>query len=312
MAGLSYACICGFVALALGGARRGLLAALLHRTRARPYTIDVGGLRRRYLLYVPENLPHGQNVPLILMFHGSGNLAAHMPGLTGFDCYAETEHFIIAYPQGMGRRWNDGRGDCATDDLAFVRLLLDQLARSYPIDVRRVYAAGFSNGGFFVNRLACELGDRIAAVAAVGATIAESIAASCKPSRPVSVLYIHGDRDPLVPLLGGKVGLRHGRAHGRCLSLADAIQFWRRANQIDAPPAVEEFPDRAGDGTHVRSESWSGGRDHTQVVAYLVGGGGHAWPGGPQYLPKFMIGRASGNLDATRVVCGFFFEHWLP
>lgn len=311
MPALTCMCFCGFVALAVSAGRQGLLAALLHRTRATQHTIEVGNLRRSYLLYVPADLPRGQSVPLVLMFHGSGNLAAHMPGLTGFDCYAENEHFIVAYPQGIGRLWNDGRGECTTDDLSFARLLLDHLAGSHAIDVRRVYAAGFSSGGFFVNRLACQLGDRIAAIAAVGATIAEPAAASCKPLRAVSVLYVNGDSDPLIPIQGGKIGLKHGREHGRCLSLADAVQFWRRANRIESPPAVEEIPDRVRDGTHVRRECWSGGTNHTRVEAYLVCGGGHAWPGGPQYLPKFMIGCASGNLDATRTICGFFAQHSL-
>jgi polyhydroxybutyrate depolymerase len=291
--------------------RRGLLATIFHRTSAGEHTLVVDGTPRKYLLYAPANLPPGRRVPLVLMFHGSGNLAAHMPGFTGFDQYAETEHFVVAYPQGVNRLWNDGRGECSTNDVAFVDALIDEIARSCPVDLRRVYAAGLSNGGFFANRLACELGGRIAAVAAVSATMAESVAAS-QPVTPVSVLFVEGDEDPLVPISGGKVGLRRGSDHGRCISLAGAIEFWRRADGIDPPPAIEDIPDRVRDGTHVRRESWSGGKNHTQVVAYIVRGGGHAWPGGPQYLPNFMIGRASQNLDATRAICAFFGQHSLP
>lgn len=291
--------------------RRGLLATVLHRTSARPHTLVVEGVARRYLLYAPKSLPRGQRIPLVLMLHGSGNLAAHMPGFTGFDQYAESEHFIICYPQGIHRQWNDGRGDAFTDDVGFVGALLDELLRSYPIDPRRVYAAGFSNGAFFANTLACQLGDRVAAIACVGGTIAELLAGNCKPSRPVSVLYINGSEDPLVPINGGKVGMRRGADHGSCLSLAQSIEFWRLANGISSPPAIEDLPDRFADGTHIRRESWSGGKNHTQIVAYTVFGGGHAWPGGPQYLPKFLIGRASRNLDATRAICGFLAQHSL-
>jgi polyhydroxybutyrate depolymerase len=177
-----------FATLGLAIPRRGLLATVLHRTSARPHTLVVEGAARRYLLYAPKNLPRGERVPLVLMFHGSGNLAAHMPGFTGFDQYAETEHFVVCYPQGIHRQWNDGRGDASTDDVGFVRVLLDELLRSYPIDPRRVYVAGFSNGAFFANLLACQLGDRIAAIACVGGTIAEAVAENCKPSHPVSVL----------------------------------------------------------------------------------------------------------------------------
>ena len=237
-----------------------------------------------------------------------------MPGFTHFDDLADREGFIAAYPDSIGGNWNDGREISTTDDVAFVRATIEDIERDHAIDPRRIYATGISNGGFFSNKLACELGDKIAAIASVAATMPEKLLAKCKPSRPMSVLYMHGTNDPLVPIEGGKVGLRRGRSRGQCVSLTDAARFWRTEDQIGAAggPDAEDLPDRVDDGTHVRRETWSGGRDGTEVVVYTIEGGGHAWPGAAQYLPKFIVGVASQNLDATRTIWDFLRAHSLP
>lgn len=125
-------------------------------------------------------------------------------------------------------------------------------------------------------------------------------------------MYIQGTKDPLVPIDGGKIGFRHGRSLGHNISLADSVKFWCHADGIASAPVVEDLLQRVHDGTRVRREAWSGGKDHTEVIAYIIEGGGHTWPDGPQYLPKFIVGRASRNLDATSVIYNFFSRHSLP
>jgi polyhydroxybutyrate depolymerase len=270
-------------------------------------TVEAAGTTRTYLLHVPATLPEGKRLALVLVFHGGGGHAWRMPRFTGFDRLADEQGFIVAYPESLNRHWNDGRGLSPADDVAFIRTLIAETSRSYPVDAKRIYSAGISNGGFFAQKLACELADQMAAVASVAATMPEPLVATCEPSRPVSVLFMHGTEDRLVHVEGGNIARRNGRS----ISLADAAKYWRDRDQTTTF-ASEELPDRVRDGTHVRCETYGGGKEGTEVVVYTIEGGGHAWPGGPQYLPVFLVGRASHNLDATRTIWEFFQRHSVP
>jgi polyhydroxybutyrate depolymerase len=298
----------------VSGRRGRLLAAIIRTAREDPkHSLSAGGLERDYLLHVPPGGQPGRAVPLVLAFHGGGARAWSMPGLTNLDELADREGFLVAYPDGLDRSWNDGRGMSSAEDVAFVRAVIEDIERTHDVDPRRIYATGISNGGFFSNKLACDLSDKIAAIASVAATMPEKLAAECKPSRAVSVLYIHGTKDPLVPIDGGEVGFRKGRGHGESVSLIDAAHFWRVQDQIgSATPSVETLPERVQDGTHVRRKVWSGGKDGAEVAVYTIEGGGHTWPDGPQYLPKFVVGIASQNLDATATIWKFFQAHPMP
>ena len=276
------------------------------------HSIRVGSLTRNYILHVPEDLPSGRPAPLVLVFHGGGGHDWNMPGFTHFDDLADHEGFVVAYPDAVNRNWNDSRDVSTADDVGFTRALIDDVSRAHSIDPHRIYATGISNGGFFSNRLACDLADKIAAIASVAATMPEPLVGACKPSRPISVMYIQGTEDPLVPINGGKIGFKRGRSRGECISLADSEAYWLKNDRISSALVANNLPDRFDDGTHVRREVWSGGADDTEVVAYTIGGGGHTWPGGPQYLPALIVGKASQNLNATRTIWEFFQAQALP
>lgn len=276
--------------------------------------VRVGAVTRTYLLHVPARYDKAKSMPLVLVFHGGGGRGANMPRFTGFDKLADSEGFIAVYPDGIDHHWNDGRenDDPAVDDVAFVSALLDQLESSYNIDRKRIFATGISNGGFFSQRLACDLSNRIAAVASVAATMPAELMKRAAPSRPVSVMLIDGTADPLVPYEGGTVGAELGGVGrgGTAASAPDTIAFWARRDRCSAKPVVEDLPDRdPADGVRVRRETHAGGADGTEVVLYTVEGGGHTWPGGVQYLPKRLIGKTSHDIDATEVIWEFFARH---
>ena len=279
-----------------------------------PDQITVDGRLRTFRLYVPANLAETEPVPLLFVLHGGGGDGASIERLTrsGFHTLADEHGFIVVYPEGVDHHWNDGRGldDTASrehvDDVGYIAALIDHLDQTYGIDRTRVYATGISNGGFMSYRLACDLSEQITAIAAVAANMSDELAANCHPTRPVAILIITGTDDPLVPFEGGDVRVLR-QTRGRVLSTADTADFWRQRNDCTEPPVIEQLPDRdPDDHTHVRFEASSACGTGRAVEVYVVAGGGHTWPGGVQYLHRWLIGRTSRDMDANQVIWAFF------
>lgn len=276
--------------------------------------IRVDGIDRSYVVHAPRvPLPAG-GFPVVLAFHGGGGTAESMVRLTRFDAIADARGLVIVYPDGVDRHWNDGRSTIRnkTDDVAFVRALLEEVGRNYPIDRGRVFATGISNGALFTHRLGCELAGAISAIAPVAGPMPADLAPHCRPSHAVSVLQIEGDADPIIPYGGGKVVDFGGRGEGgTVLSAPETVALWGRANGCAAVPSpVEMLPQTADpDGTQVARTRFLGCGAGAQVVLLTILGGGHTWPGGPQYAPRFVVGQASDQLDASAAIIDFFLSN---
>jgi polyhydroxybutyrate depolymerase len=276
-------------------------------------TIEAGGVARTYMLHVPAGRDPSKSVPLVLAFHGGGGRGRAMVALTGLDAPADRDGFIVVYPDGINRQWNDGRrtAHSTADDVGFIARLIAALAHRFPIDRQRIYATGISNGALFSERLACDLAAEIAAIAPVAGNMPADIAPACAPARPVSVIQISGTADPLVPYGGGQIARPFGLGEGGAvLSVADTIAFWARRDGCGSSP-VESTPAAIAppDGTRVVRAAYEQCARGTSVVLYTIEGGGHTWPGGPQYLPVGLIGRASRQLNASDAIAEFFRLH---
>jgi polyhydroxybutyrate depolymerase len=277
-------------------------------------TLASGGLERHYRLHVPPHLPRDGTAALILVFHGRGGDGAGMERLTGFSALADRNEFVVAYPDGFGRSWNDGRASAGSsaqrgdiDDVAFIATLIDTLMAQLRLDPRRIFATGLSNGAAFSHYLAANLAPRIAAVASVAGGLAWPFAHRFAPTAPVSVLVMHGTADPLVPYNGGAVAGGH---LGREMGAEATARAWEEADGIRADAATGDLPDTdPADGCRTRWRRWSGGRKRTEVWLYTLEGGGHTWPGGPQYLPRRLVGRVCRDFDATFAIWDFFSRH---
>ena len=292
---------------AIGGVRR-----IRANGRDASASISVGGHNRTYRLHVPPSYDGTKAVPLVLALHGRLGTGEGQERLGHLDKVSDEQDFIVVYPDGLDRSWADGRGATPSDknnvdDVKFPSELINKLASEYKIDAGRVYAAGMSNGGFMSARLACSLADKIAAVGIVAASLSTNTAETCKPAMPVSVLIIQGTQDPLVPFQGGALGKNGDR--GEVLSHAATVEKFAVLNRCSGTPQKKQITDDAKDGTSIQILDYTGCAAGSEVRGYTIEGGGHAWPGGMQYLPAAMIGKTSHNLDASETIWEFFAAH---
>ena len=269
-------------------------------------TITVDGIERSYILHVPESVMKPS--PLVFALHGGSGTAKGMNTLTRFNKVSDKYGFILCYPQGVDKQWNDGRKVTQTyvngvevNDVKFISSLIDSLESKYKIDSTRVYACGISNGGMMSFRLGCELNNRIAAIAPVAISMSDYLYNSCSPGKPVPLMYIFGDDDPLVPYEGGSIRFDRGNV----VSVQNTLGFWVKNNNCTEDPVTSEIDDW-DDNTSVIKFTYSGSTSRNEVVFYLVRGGGHTWPGGKQYLPKLLVGRTSREFNASEEIWKWF------
>jgi polyhydroxybutyrate depolymerase len=283
-------------------------------------TIKVEELNRNYYLHVPTNLPPDRGAALVLMFHGGGGTPAYAERESKFSDLADRDGFLAAYPEAIGRNWNDGRGAKMIvsqrdniDDLAFIAALIDDVAKDHKLDAKRVYATGISNGAIFSHYLAAKMAARIAAIAPVAGGLAEPVAGNFKPAEPVSVLIFQGSDDPLVPYRGGGIRLPGGRERGRIIATDETVGKWVAGDGCQTNAVVELLPDKdPNDNCRVQKITYPKGRNGTEVILYRIEGGGHTWPSGSQYFPETLIGRLCRDLDGTEVIWEFFKAHPKP
>jgi polyhydroxybutyrate depolymerase len=279
--------------------------------------MELHGQQRTYLLHVPGNLPTDRPVPLVFVFHGGGGDGAGIERMTRFSDLADREGFIVVYPDGLWKNWNDGRAPNVSrahrenvDDIGFVSALIDAVSMDYRIDPKRIFATGISNGGIFSHYLGANLSSRIAAIAPVSGGIAEPFSDRFKPENPVSVFIIQGTDDPLVPFHGG--GIVRGR-RGRIIDTDEAVRLWTQRDGCKPEPRAGTLPDAdRRDRCTVKWYSWSRGRENTEVKLFVIQGGGHTWPGGAQYLPALIVGRVCRDFNATEAIWEFFKNHPRP
>jgi polyhydroxybutyrate depolymerase len=248
--------------------------------------IEVDGLKRSYLSYVPARLAKG--APLVLVMHGSGESARQIRSGTGygFERLANEHGFAVVYPDSSTFDWNDciRVGDFSVngrpvDDVGFLNALVDKLIGQIGVDSRRVFATGVSSGGFMSIRLALEAPTRFRAVAAVAANVPVKENFKCTPAgQGTSVMIMNGTRDTLVPFDGGEVDL-FGLFFkgGKVRSSQQSAQYFASYNDLKGAPETRRKS--VADGFSVEQFVWrNDGPVEVELVAIHGAGHGIAQP----------------------------------
>jgi len=231
--------------------------------------------QRVYYIKTPLQATANESLPLLISMHGFGGNALSHINYTNFKNIADREGFYLIYPQGSklpsilggSTHWNVGgwTSKSTTDDLGFLNKVLELASNSHNYDKERVYATGMSNGGYMSYSLACNLSDKIAAIASVTGSMTNDVYNDCEPSRPIPVLQIHGLRDAVVPYLGNEGSKK----------IEDVIEFWAQNNSCDLEPlrAVADYEDFA-----VYYDYYQNCLNNADVELILSSKMGHTWP----------------------------------
>ncbi|MEA3435752.1 MAG: PHB depolymerase family esterase [Thermodesulfobacteriota bacterium] len=285
--------------------------------------ITIDAITRRYAYYVPKNLgnfPH----PLVLSLHGGGIYIADMTGESGHKTpykiwmdIADIEKLIIVYPEGENGSygkptWNDCRANSSVSstaaDVNFINSLIDKFSSEYHIDPNRIYASGMSNGGIMALRLAVELSDKIAAVAAIGAAMPDRSECGL-PVNPISVLFMNGTADNYLPYNGGTISNPPNPDHGTIFSTEESVNIWTTFDQTDTIPVVYNFPDiDTRDNSTVTRYTYSNGVEGTEVILYKVVGSGHSAPSIQEqysWLFEHYFGKQNHDIEMAKEVWNF-------
>jgi polyhydroxybutyrate depolymerase len=265
------------------------------------HNVTFDGQARKYIQYVPSTYTGNDAVPVVFALHGLGDNMNNFSQV-GFHQVADTANFIVITPEALAdpfmqaTAWNSGAGlgtfilNSNVDDVGFISSIIDSLSLQYNIDPTQVFATGFSMGGFMSNRLACELNDRIAAIASVAGTI--GVGVDCQPARAIPTCHFHGTSDATVPYTGNQYGN----------DAEELFAFWGDNNGCDAAMDSVIIPNTVADGISVTKYSRiSNCTDGVETIFYKADSATHTW----LYTPV-------NDIDYTTEIWGFFRDKTHP
>jgi len=264
-------------------------------------SIFIDGIYRTYLLHLPSDYDGSIELPMIIAMHGGFGSGPQLETQSKLSEKADEASFIVVYPEGVSsplniRTWNAG-GCCGysmnndIDDVGFISSLIDSLGSELAIDTDRIYATGMSNGAFMSYRLACEIPEKIAAIAPVAGTMNVDL---CEPSRAVPIIQFHSFEDSNVPYSGG---IGDGPSNHYNPPIDSVQNAWALMNNCNI---INDTLNEGSDYTHIR---WSDCDCMYEQQFYITNDGGHSWPGGMQ---SPLGDPTSGFINANDLMWDFF------
>ncbi len=278
------------LAIALNGLTQTTFKAIKHDNKI-----------RGFLQYLPKNFELTESLPLVINMHGFTLTGKAQMDYTKFNAFADSVRCIVVYPNGIDNRWNSGSFfgvESDVDDVGFLSSLIDYMAVHYNIDTRRVYSTGYSAGGFMSYKLACDLTNRISAIAPIVGSMVPDNFNNCNPKRSMPIIAFNGTADP-VTIYQGFVSVT---------PIEQVIQLWRDINNCDST-RIDSLPNTAiGDRSKVvKFRSFCD--ENVEVILMKVLNGGHTWPGAEAFN---FLGNTNQDISANKEMWHFFEKYQIP
>ena len=298
------------------------------------FHLTVDGLQRDYRLHVPPQAGSGRPLPLVLNLHGATQNGFLEELQTGMDNSADQNGFLVAYPDGTriskvltpdpvakNAQYGWNAGQCCglpvtkgINDVGFLEKVIADIATRTPVDLRRVYMTGISDGGMMAYAMASEASDHVAAVSSISGQVELP---TIHPSRPVPTLEFHSIDDPIAKWVGV-----HNKIPRLRLSVMEGIDQWVRADGCNPGPVTgTTIAGTAGSisaGETATPVTYQHCRAGTEVALWRFTGSGHVWPGSllntgpPNTWILGGVGRGTVLVDANEAMWQFFQRYQIP
>jgi polyhydroxybutyrate depolymerase len=276
-----------------------------------PRTLTWDGTERDYLEYVPASYNPENPAPVVFCLHGLGDNMTNFTGV-GFHQVADQKGWIVITPQAldaivmtqnMGAAWNAGVGATGTafgdiflnpdvDDTGFLTAVLDSVINHFNVNTDSVFFMGFSMGGFMCNKMACEIGDRITAIASVSGTI--GVGYTPNPQVEINTIHFHGTEDTQIGYNNAEFQTPLG-TYNVGMGAEALVDFWKGYNSCDEQAIVTLFPDTQSDGKTFERYLYQNGTNGVQTAFIKIIGGDHDW----YFIPQ-------NDIDYTTEIYKFF------
>jgi polyhydroxybutyrate depolymerase len=307
--------------------------ALAPKSGTYQFSLTFDGLHRDYLLHVPPAAALGQPLPLVMNLHGATQNAQLEEVTSGMDTNADQNGYLVVYPNGtriskvltpdpVAKQaqygWNAGQ--CCglpmtkdINDVGFLLKVISDVDRHTPVNLRRVYFTGISDGGMMAYAMAAEASDHVAAISSVSGQVELP---TIHPSRPVPTMEFHSVNDPIAKWQG--VPNKNPRLR---LSVMEGIDQWVKADGCNATPhdgtSIVGAAGSVSAGQTATEVTYGHCRHGTEVVLWRFTGSGHVWPGSPfNTAPGTFIlqgvGRGIILVNANEAMWQFFQRYELP
>lgn len=276
------------------------------------------GYKRTWLVHLPDNYSSEIAYPLVIALHGGGGSAKQIMRNTKkrFNQLAVRDGFIVVYPQGIKKSWNDNEKRDINgfarkeniDDVGFIKKMISQLESNYNIKSEAIFACGISNGGLMSQTLALELSDKIKAIGMVASNFGKDQIEESLDPKPFPILFIHGVDDPVFPYEEGEIGV-FNKPRGSVLGIEKSVSYMLNLNGNETEPIISVIENSdSSDGCHSEYLSYPNPDNPSLKVDLIkVYNGGHTWPGATeQRLIRRIVGKTTQDFKACDALWAFF------
>jgi polyhydroxybutyrate depolymerase len=273
-------------------------------------TLQHDGLDRTFKYVTPSGWTNSSSLPVVFLLHALTQDGDQVMGVTQFDALAESNNFILVYPDGINGAWNANMNVSVSqaDDLGFLEKVIDYVQLNLNSDPSRQYLCGMSNGGFMSYKLACESRHCFAAIASVSGTMSDTVNLNCLPSNRPHILHMHGTADGVVSYFGSPT---------TGISVDQLTEKWRSYLGCDPTPVFSAMPNpNLLDLSYPEKYTYTN-CDLGSLELIKIIGGGHQWPGiitiwgglgtinmdfySPQIIWDFFNGKTCQTTDVSEI-----------